>query len=133
MQLYNGDNGSQPHASEGRLTSMTTFADYEGLTDDQLFAKIGADVLGQGLGAVATSRRRLVAMGKEWYQEKLVELRKLVCTEDGKAKFDDDHTKWAMAIGPIIGANFHLDATAYWAVCVLIMRTGLDQYCLGGC
>lgn len=112
---------------------MSTFTKYERLTDDQLFAQIGADVLGQGLGAVATSQRRLVIMGREWYQEKLVELRKLVCTEDGKAKFDDDHTKWAMAIGPIIGANFHLDATAYWAVCVLIIRTGLDQYCLDGC
>jgi hypothetical protein len=112
---------------------MTAFVEYEDLDDDQLFAKIGADILGQGLNAVATSRRRLVAIGQEWYQEKLVELRTLVCTEDGKAKFDDDHTKWAMAIGPIIGVNFHLDSTAYWAVCILIMRTGLDQYCLGGC
>ena len=133
MQLYNGDNGSQPHAFEGRLISMPTFFYYERLTDDQPFAMIGNDVLGQGLGAFATSRRRLVALGREWYQEKLVELRKLVCTEDGKAKFNDDQTKWAMAIGPIIGANFHLDATAYWAVCVLIMRTGLDLYCLGDC
>lgn len=112
---------------------MSAFAEYEGLTDDQLFAQIGADVLGQGLGAVATNRRRLVMMGREWYQEKLVELRKLVCTEDGKAKFDADQASWAMAMGPIIGLNFHLDATAYWAVCILLMRTGLDQYCLGGC
>ena len=41
---------------------MSTFTKYERLTDDQLFAQIGADVLGQGLGAVATSRRRLVIM-----------------------------------------------------------------------
>jgi hypothetical protein len=107
---------------------VASFLEYEDLTEDQLFDQIGRYFLGEGLGMGPSNRRRFIAMGRDWFEEKIDQIKNIVCTEDSRTKFNNN-AEWVSIVGPIIGAKLHVEAAIYLPVCAIVVRSGIDKFC----
>lgn len=110
---------------------MVTYEDARQLSDDELFAMLGTEILGEGLGAGPAAARRLASAGRDWYYQNIANLRQVVCSDDNLSRIGTDEERVLVAIGAAIGSRFDLSAAGYVPLSLIILRVELDKFCQG--
>jgi hypothetical protein len=100
-------------------------------TEDELFQQIGASLYGRP--ALPPSPRRLVEMGKRWFDSKHGDIVKLVCSNErvrALSRQDVPTHELVVAVSGTLDLGSHyLGGAPVVTVAVLIVRLGVHQFC----
>jgi hypothetical protein len=116
---------------DGKANQMSVEA-YWGKSDEELYAILGAELLGDGLGISPEDQENSARFGKEWFTNKHRQLQRRICT----------HERVQGLLGTSTSDRF-LDAVTIYellkelgddtvnaaVVAVLVARVGLGSYC----
>lgn len=105
------------------------------MTDNQLLAELGAELLPGGLGFGSGGQELARNVAERWVAARRDELRDLICSdplvvkllgeEDGRTTTFD----WVIVLSPLMTINYGLSATAATTLLVFLTRKGLPRFC----
>ncbi|MFF3846664.1 hypothetical protein [Streptomyces sp. NPDC002328] len=111
---------------------MATVESYWDKTDDELYALLGAELLGEGLGLSPEDEESHREFGKEWFADKHAELQRRICHHEKAQAFlgttSTDRLIDAFTVQELI-ADFAGDAKTTVLIAVLVGRVGLGVFC----
>jgi hypothetical protein len=106
-------------------------AQLENHSDPDLFAVLGAQLLGEGLGAGAHDDDEYRRFGQRWFDDQVDDIRKAVCgskiARELSGDFPADVTAVAALTLPASGNNHLLALT----VAAIVIRRGVATFCAG--
>lgn len=109
-----------------------TVEQYWGKSDDELYALLGAELLGEGLGLSDDDEDDCRRFGKEWFAKKHRELQRTICHHDRVRPFigttGSDRLLDAAAIYEAL-QHAGEDVTTAAVLAVLVARVGLGSFC----
>ncbi|GHA54272.1 hypothetical protein GCM10010372_63050 [Streptomyces tauricus] len=111
---------------------MATVESYWDKTDDELYALLGAELLGEGLGLSPEDEEGQREFGREWFADKHAELQRRICHHEKVQPFlgttSTDRLLDAITVQELI-ADFAGDAKTAVLIAVLVGRVGLGMFC----
>ncbi|MFJ6900609.1 hypothetical protein [Streptomyces hokutonensis] len=101
-------------------------------SDDELYALLGAELLGEGLGLSPEDEDSQRRFGKQWFANKRRELQQKICFHE-KARHllgtsSSDRLIDAYTVYELLG-HFDYDPKTAALVAVLVARVGLGSFC----
>uniref|UniRef100_A0AAU2JGT1 Uncharacterized protein n=1 Tax=Streptomyces sp. NBC_00049 TaxID=2903617 RepID=A0AAU2JGT1_9ACTN len=111
---------------------MTTVESYWDKTDDELYALLGAELLGDGLGLAPEDEENHRTFGKEWFANKHHEFQRRICHHDKAQALlgttSSDRLIDAFTVQELL-ADFDSDPKTVALIAVLVGRVGLGAFC----
>ncbi|MFD3874421.1 hypothetical protein [Streptomyces sp. NPDC058623] len=111
---------------------MTMVESYWNKTDEELYALLGAELLGDGLGLSPEDEESHRKFGKKWFTSKHDELQRRICHDEKAQSFlgttSTDRVIDAVTVYELIG-DFAGDAKTAALIAVLVGRVGLGTFC----
>lgn len=111
---------------------MTTIESYWDKTDDELYALLGAELLGDGLGLTPEDEDNRRQFGREWFANKHREFQRRICHhEKAQALLGTTASERiidAFAVQELL-ADFDNDPKTVALIAVLVSRIGLGAFC----
>lgn len=95
--------------------------------DEELYAALGAQLLGQGLGAGAMDDDQNRRFGMRWFDERIDQFRDAVCDTKIVAGLTGDFTADATALASALPLGD--DKILALTIAAIILRRGLTEFC----
>ncbi|MBQ0977848.1 MULTISPECIES: hypothetical protein [Micromonospora] len=110
-----------------------TVEQYWTKTDDELYALLGAELLGEGVGLSPEDDESHRRFGKEWFSNKHRELQRKVCHDERIQPLlgttGSDRLVDAITVAETLRLLDDASLPAIGLVAVLIARVGLGEFC----
>ncbi|MES9536415.1 hypothetical protein AB0C21_04195 [Spirillospora sp. NPDC049024] len=104
--------------------------EYQGMSDDELYTLLGAELLGEGVGLSPEDEEEQRRFGKQWFTDKHRDLQRKICHHERIQPFlgtsGSDRVIDAAAIAELLTDDFGPTSVI---VAVLIARIGLGAFC----
>ncbi|MGX1564877.1 hypothetical protein [Streptomyces sp. NPDC055506] len=111
---------------------QVTIEDYWDKSDDELYALLGSELLGDGLGLSPEDEEEKRRFGKQWFTNKHRELQRRICPHEQvralSGSSGSDRLLDAYAILELV-KQFTGDPTTAAVIAVLVARIGLGAFC----
>ncbi|MET9678756.1 hypothetical protein [Streptomyces coeruleorubidus] len=109
-----------------------TVEEYFQKSDDELYALLGAELLGEGFGLSPDDEEDKRRFGKKWFENKRRELQRTICHHEQAQPLigtsGSDRLIDAYAIQELL-KEFAGDPTTAALIAVLVARVGLGAFC----
>ena len=99
--------------------------------EDSLFEMIGASLSQEEIGLLPKSRKSLIRIGKNWWENNKVKILSLICKNRASLRLDEafnkDEVQLILAIADLI-AGFIIGVSPF-VVASLVIKLGIDRIC----
>ncbi|UGT63183.1 hypothetical protein [Nocardia asteroides] len=95
--------------------------------DEELYAALGAQLLGQGLGAGVVDDDQHRRFGMRWFEERIDRFREAVCDTQIVAGLTGDFTADVTAVASALPLGD--DRILALTIAAIILRRGLTEFC----
>lgn len=112
------------------MDAASLIAQLDGRNERQLFAVLGSELLGEGLGAGAQDDDEFRRFGQQWFEDRIEQFREAVCgtriAKELSGDFPGDVVDVAALTLPLTGNNQLLALT----IAAIIIRRGVATLCV---
>ena len=103
---------------------------YQAMSDNELFEALALELLGEtSLGMAAQRRNSMRQYGREAWHNAQRRLAEAICTDEGASRFTDSQVAIGQGLIAVICEALDFNETEGLIVGVLLLRSGLDNFC----